>query len=1208
VLRYTTLCLFVIGLFAGCSTPSAGGNAADESSPATSDTKEPAVDPTAIVDIAAGGNHTCAVLGSGHVACWGTNDDWQLGDGTQEPTETPVLVHGLSDAVELTAGAAHTCALRSNGTVWCWGNTENGRLGNGSLRHREAGQKFPALVRAVSAGESACHQRGALEGVQSIAAGSAFTCGLLESGSVVCWGALESTEWATGKDSAACPVPIFDLDDAKQLAAGPSHACALRENGEVACFGGSFVFASKMGIKPTTSDRDHRYAKPGTVEGLPEATFVAAGRTQTCAVTADEQVFCWGKNESPVLVEGGPKDFAEPVEIPELAGAKELAVKGGRICGWGGSFGGTIRCLGETAEPRIRETVLGAEPTQVSFGWKFGCARMGDVDILCWDEPSGDEDEKEANAQPDSPEKFALDAPALVKEARARPPFERPQISVDEIGVADCTIDTTLGEGTSSLHFKHDGRTLGINFDGVTTFYDTDANELRVHFPPVFVSESPLDKSPRRIAPYFHVEDFTGAAGTYAVTQNPRDVPDHLGCFPLTWYVPGELEVSSYDHATGKLEATFHFGPRSGPFGTLSGTLSTQKTPQIELASRDASNQVSLHGEDLPASAVDYDLARRRLRVYQPGRRSKSAVAVSYSDAPSKAGKYLVTRHFGEVFVRDLDQGLPLEVSRSVTFYDIERFDAERITAEIWRIDEDDLPQPYDPESLSFFGDLSLSPTESHIREHGKLMAKIDTDAVYFSPGKRQELSLEPPSAEVSSARAQPLVDAISDAALEPGTHRRLFYAGKKVDEFLKEQGLPVAKWEWKTTPETVDGTDTLRVEANFPRQPTIHLRKDTLAPVRWQTSKRIYYDDKFGGPQDTELTVTFGGDKLEMHAKNAAQGEHKASYPLPENVYFEHQLFWLIPRLKLQAGDAYTLKLFRIEDEDVSMKSTAQMIVIRPDTPQKARKEVREKFEPVMKRYLYRPKFVGASLRVLAEETVELGERSVEVYRLELAGDDRPRRTFLVQKEAPHRVLIEEPSPDQMPGFALRNTVLVDPAWAPKYSDKGSAKLDFSAENLKATIAGESVAVEPGYLQGLLESMRNREMKEFAKHLTYPYLLPDSCRFVPDQKTFIGKHDKPSSKRRRERGPSPFFAHLIGTKFVTDVDAIDEGARRAIKLWEELPTKCELDSSTKQALAKRAPVYLTLDVMMDGDRDKFIMQLIEVDGAWKVSGMSTYR
>ncbi len=129
-----------------------------------------------VAAVSAGYDHTCALLNSGAVKCWGNNGRGELGDGSTKTRTNPVNVGGLSSIASISAGHNHTCAVTNGGGAKCWGNNDRGQLGDGSTKTR----KRPVNVHGMTSG------------VSSISAGGwghqEFTCAVTTTGKVRCWG------------------------------------------------------------------------------------------------------------------------------------------------------------------------------------------------------------------------------------------------------------------------------------------------------------------------------------------------------------------------------------------------------------------------------------------------------------------------------------------------------------------------------------------------------------------------------------------------------------------------------------------------------------------------------------------------------------------------------------------------------------------------------------------------------------------------------------------------------------------------------------------------------------------------------------------------------------------------------------------------------------------------------------------------------------
>jgi alpha-tubulin suppressor-like RCC1 family protein len=87
-----------------------------------------------IESIEAGNSHACAVTTGGAAYCWGENGYGQIGNGESDGfiPASATLVNGLSSGVRVvSAGYIHSCALMTSGQVKCWGSNNRGQLGTG---------------------------------------------------------------------------------------------------------------------------------------------------------------------------------------------------------------------------------------------------------------------------------------------------------------------------------------------------------------------------------------------------------------------------------------------------------------------------------------------------------------------------------------------------------------------------------------------------------------------------------------------------------------------------------------------------------------------------------------------------------------------------------------------------------------------------------------------------------------------------------------------------------------------------------------------------------------------------------------------------------------------------------------------------------------------------------------------------------------------
>ena len=253
-------------------------------SPASAETGGGTTAPTRVAMglIAAGERTNCTVINE-RLACWGNNFDGQLGDGTTTQRQIATYVPGLTGVQSVAVGAKHTCVIVTGGGVKCWGDGGYGQLGNEDATRDSL---VPVNVCAVNG----C-SNGLLSGATQIAIGNGFSCALLASGGVVCWGFNMSHQLGISTSQISWtnyPMEVPGLTNVVSITSGSDHSCAVINDGTMKCWGQGAN--GRLGNGGTTS------STPVTVDraGVSGVTAAATTLYATCAIVTGSKVKCWG--------------------------------------------------------------------------------------------------------------------------------------------------------------------------------------------------------------------------------------------------------------------------------------------------------------------------------------------------------------------------------------------------------------------------------------------------------------------------------------------------------------------------------------------------------------------------------------------------------------------------------------------------------------------------------------------------------------------------------------------------------------------------------------------------------------------------------------------------------------------------------------------------------------------------------------------------
>jgi alpha-tubulin suppressor-like RCC1 family protein len=246
-----------------------------------------------------------------------------------------------------------------------------------------------------------------------VAVGQNHTCALTVTDEIRCWG----DNWAgqLGAPSPSCgfrdcslvPIavqcPSGEVCKFRSLAAGGDHTCAVDTNGMAWCWGedGSLATGdSSLGALPKHA---HRRIPAFTDLGVP-ADFVSIDTdfSHTCAVSAAQDVFCWGDNFFGQL--GAPHAIPSSTRAQLVRSGnryKSVATGMSHSCAVHAS-NGLVDCWGDNSNFQLTGNVNSAKFITInskvplaSRGVQFmaagattTCAQVSNDDTVCWGKPS----------------------------------------------------------------------------------------------------------------------------------------------------------------------------------------------------------------------------------------------------------------------------------------------------------------------------------------------------------------------------------------------------------------------------------------------------------------------------------------------------------------------------------------------------------------------------------------------------------------------------------------------------------------------------------------------------------------------------------------------------------------------------------------------------------------------------------------------------
>ena len=328
------------------------------------------------------GGHTCGIITTGEMYCWGQSAFGVRGNGTvgeMAPGLVPTLVGGGHQWIEVASGVNFLCAIATDNTAYCWGDADVGQLGNGvSGGGSTSDVRIPAPVTGTAR-------------FRAVSTGLMFsTCGITVSGAAMCWGSGNWGRVGNGDDThATVPTAVSGGLTFDALSTGDGGTCGIAAS-HAYCWGYNTMLGDSGALHDSCNGGTACAKTPVLVlGGHTYRAIIAQDGNVTCAVATDDKTYCWGSGylgDGTSEIAWGPRLVSGGLTFTALAGGDSfhcgIATGGAAYC-WGANKNG--RLGSSVTEALVPTVVTGSHTfTQLSMGQDHMCGVATDGNAFCW--------------------------------------------------------------------------------------------------------------------------------------------------------------------------------------------------------------------------------------------------------------------------------------------------------------------------------------------------------------------------------------------------------------------------------------------------------------------------------------------------------------------------------------------------------------------------------------------------------------------------------------------------------------------------------------------------------------------------------------------------------------------------------------------------------------------------------------------------------